>query len=648
MLENCEPREVFRFFEKITQIPHGSGNTQMLSDYLVDFAKERNLTCKQDMLGNIIIWKEATPGYEAEPAIMLQGHMDMVAVKELECDIDLKNDPLRVAVDGDYVYAKETSLGGDDGIAVAYALAILDSKKIPHPMLEVVFTVEEEIGMEGADGIDLSLCRARTLINLDSEEEGELIVSCAGGVRVHGSIPVEKVKCGRNQYSFDLEGLTGGHSGSEIDKHRGNAILLFGAFLQDLSTKYKIELCKLEGGTADNAIPADAWAQLVLKETDVTAVEALVQEWNGKLQHDWKETDPGLHLSMTRAKCVAKEAVASESVEKLLQVISQVPNGVMEMCEDMPELVETSLNFGLLNLTEQEITMDFALRSCVLQKKEALVQKVCAVLKKAGVTWELTGDYPAWEYKKESPLREKMEAVYQDLYHKHPKIVSIHAGLECGIIAQKLPGLDCVSCGPDMLDIHTTREKLSISSTKRVWDFLLEVLRKRKNVVLIGMPGAGKSTVGVVLAKNLGFRFVDSDLVIQEKAGKKLHELIAEHGILGFWQYENEVNATLWEDGAVIATGGSAVYGKEAMEHLGRIGTVVYLKLPYEEIEERLGDLTERGVTVKEGQTLKDLFTERTPLYEQYAKITVDCMGKSIRDIVKEIGEAVTKNVHFS
>lgn len=645
MLEHCEPKAVFHFFEQITQIPHGSGNTEQISDYLVRFAKERKLHYKQDKLGNVIIFKEASAGYEEEEPVILQGHMDMVAVKDADCTLDLSKDGLDVRVEGDYVYAKGTSLGGDDGIAIAYALAILDDDTIQHPPLEVVITVEEETGMEGASFIDLSDCKAKKVINLDSEEEGEFIVSCAGGVRIYGKVETaykeQAVSPDRELYEIRIAGLTGGHSGAEIHHGRANANIVLGQVLKQLSEQFDIELCKLSGGTKDNAIPVDANAVIAVLTCQKEQFLQEICQIQKKMQEKWQTTDPKLVVEAVTVENKCIRPLTETVNQNVIHILTECPNGVQAMCTDMPDLVETSLNLGVLTIKEEQIVFEFSLRSSVRAAKEELARKLCEMLEANGAVCERSGDYPAWEYRKDSPLRDKMVAVYEDMYGKEPKVLALHAGLECGILSEKIPGLDCVSIGPDMKDIHTTRERLSISSTKRVWDYLLEVLRVRKNVVLIGMPGAGKSTVGVVLAKNLGYRFVDSDLVIQHNSGKLLHELISERGIDGFQAYEDEVNASIYEDKCVIATGGSAIFGEHAMKHFDRIGTIVYLKLPYEEIEERLGDLTKRGVTVKPGQTLRDLYEERIPLYEKYANVTIDCEHKSIREIVAEIAERI-------
>ena len=481
MLEHLEPKRVFTYFEQITQIPHGSGNTKAISDYLAAFAREHSLPYKQDELGNVIIWKDASKGYEDKEAVILQGHMDMVAVKDADCMLDLEKDGLDVQVDGDYVYAKGTSLGGDDGIAVAYALAVLEDDTIAHPPLEVIITVEEETGMEGASFIDLSDCKAKKFLNLDSEEEGEFIVSCAGGMRIYGKLSCERENEAANEeqtvFEISLTGLTGGHSGAEIHHGRANAILVLGKLLKELSDSFDLSLCAIEGGTKDNAIPVEAKAVVKVSSAKADAFVEKIGETGQKLQAEWKKTDPDLCVQVQKAE-TEQEAFSTQTKEAVLAILTTCPNGVQAMCADMPQLVETSLNLGVLVTKEDQVIFEFSLRSSVGDAKEELAKKLCAILEANGAVCERNGDYPAWEYRKDSEVRDKMVQVYEEMYGKKPLVVALHAGLECGIMAQKIEGLDCVSFGPDMKDIHTTKERLSISSTKRVWEYLLEVLKR--------------------------------------------------------------------------------------------------------------------------------------------------------------------------
>ena len=479
VLSELEPKQVFRYFEEIAEIPHGSGNVDRISDYLVDFARERKLFCVQDELKNVIIVKEAAPGYEAEPPVILQGHMDMVAVKKPGCDIDMRTEGLRLAVDGDRIYAEGTSLGGDDGIAVAYSLALLDADTIGHPRLEVIITVDEEVGMDGARGIDLSMLKGNRMVNLDSEEEGIFLTSCAGGARVKCHVPLETEQFGGLAYEVTVGGLLGGHSGGEIHKERGNANCLFGRLLQRLGERLTVRLAELAGGLADNAIPRETVGILVIEEKDSESFAALLDTVEKEIQAELSVRDPGVCIRARKVERAVSDCVTVRDTARAADFLWGVPNGVQAMSADMPGLVETSLNLGILKYEEGMLLAEFSVRSSVESAKHALIGKLSGVTKLVGGTVEVTGDYPGWQFRRESPLRDKMTALYEEMYGTKPRVEAIHAGLECGILGSKIPDLDCVSIGPDMKDIHTTEETLSISSTRRVWEYLVKLLERK-------------------------------------------------------------------------------------------------------------------------------------------------------------------------
>ena len=480
VLENLEPKEVFFYFEEICNIPHGSGNIDAISDYLKNFAVTRGLFCIQDELKNIVIVKEATPGYEQEEPVMLQGHMDMVAVKKPECTMDMAREGLHLAVCGDKLYAEDTSLGGDDGIAVAYALALLDAKDIPHPRLEVVITVDEEVGMDGARGINLSPLKSRRLINLDSEEEGIFWTSCAGGARVYCTLPLEKETVSGSAYLVSVKGLQGGHSGAEIHKERGNSNILMGRLLWELCKVCRVSLAKLEGGLADNAIPRETQALLFVASGEEQLFEETIAKVETALKQELAVKDPGVQIEwVPQTEVASSQAVCGERLEKAAALLMSVPCGVQAMSADIEGLVETSLNLGILSM-DDALHMEFSVRSSLESAKENLIERLRALMELAGGSAKVSGDYPGWAYRQDSPLRDKMVRVYERMYGKKPEIAAIHAGLECGIISAKIEDLDCVSLGPDMKDIHTTEETLSISSTKRVWEYLLAVLKEKE------------------------------------------------------------------------------------------------------------------------------------------------------------------------
>ncbi len=484
--ENLEPGKVFHFFEEICSIPHGSGNVEKISDYLAGFARERGLCCIQDAWKNVIIVKEATAGYEGEPPIILQGHMDMVAVKKPEADIDMAKEGLRLAVEGDDLYARDTSLGGDDGIAVAYALAILDADDIAHPRLEVILTVDEEVGMDGARELDVSMLKGKRMLNLDSEEEGIILAGCAGGARVDWTVPVTWEEKEGTAYEIGIRGLSGGHSGAEIHKERGNANCLMGRLLYGLSGTVKFGLSKLQGGLADNAIPREASAVILLEKVtggEDGPAEELFLEKIRETEAEWKQElqtkDPQVCIWVKRLDDGSRDCITDEEKEKLLCLLCAAPNGVQAMSADMPGLVETSLNMGIVSLEKERAAIQFSVRSSLESAKKALIRKLGGMACMAGASQAVRGDYPGWAYRKDSPFRDTAVEIYRRMYGKEPEIQAIHAGLECGLLMDKMPGLECISIGPDMKDIHTTEEKLSISSTGRVWDYVLEILRQK-------------------------------------------------------------------------------------------------------------------------------------------------------------------------
>lgn len=479
VLSHLEPQSVFYYFEEITKIPHGSGNIDQISDYLVEFAKKRNLFYIQDKVKNVIIVKEATPGYENEPALMLQGHMDMVAVKKPDCDIDMKTEGLRVAIDGDKIYAEGTSLGGDDGVAVAYALALLDSDTIKHPRLEIVITVDEEVGMDGAREIDLSMLTANRMLNLDSEDEGIFLTSCAGGARVRCSLPLQKTQASGVCVEIKVAGLLGGHSGGEIHKERGNSNCLMARILWKATQKMPVSLISIQGGLADNAIPRETVATVLLDATQVDDFVALVEEAGAQIQEELTTKDPACKISVSQLGTDNAMAVSYEDTKKAVAMLTALPNGIMAMSADMPGLVQTSLNMGILEMNDSGIHAEFAVRSSVESEKYALIEKMAAVVTLSNGSYEVSGDYPGWKYRVDSPLRNKMIAVYEKMYGDSPKVEAIHAGLECGLLGSKIEDLDCVSIGPQMSDIHTTEETLSISSTARMWDYLIKLLEEK-------------------------------------------------------------------------------------------------------------------------------------------------------------------------
>ena len=477
ILEHLEPRGVFRFFEEMCAIPHGSANTKAVSDWLMAFARERGLEAYQDQLNNVIIIKEATAGYENAPAVILQGHMDMVCEKAPDCEKDMEKEGLDLAVDGDTVYARGTTLGGDDGIAVAMALALLDADDIPHPRLEAVFTVDEEIGMLGAVGMeDVSMLRGRRMLNLDSEVEGVFTVSCAGGNLTKCTLPVCRETFGAEFLTVTVGGLRGGHSGVEIDKGLGNACMLLGRVLTACGRETALRLVSVSGGLKDNAIPREASA--VVAAADAREIRAVCARLDAELKNEYRTTDPEVFVSVRDGG--AGLPMDEDSTRRILAFLTCAPNGIQAMSADIPSLVQTSLNLGILTTGDETVDASFCVRSSVDSQKQMLVERLECLTETLGGSVGVFGDYSGWEYRSDSPLRELLVEVFTEQYGHAPKIEAIHAGVECGIVAGKLPGLDCVSMGPDLTEIHTCRERLHIASVQRLWAMVLETLKRMK------------------------------------------------------------------------------------------------------------------------------------------------------------------------
>ncbi len=475
-LAGLEPANVFGYFEEICSMPHGSGNTKLISDYLVRFAQEQGLKYTQDADNNVIIWGEGTCGMEDHAPVIIQGHMDMVCEKDADCPINMDTEGLDVTHDGNYVYAKGTTLGGDDGIAVAFAMALLADKSIPHPPLEVVITVDEEIGMLGAATVDMSGLKGRMLLNIDSEDEGIFTVSCAGGATATLNLPVERRVVQGPCVKLVVDGLQGGHSGVEIHKNRANANKVMGECLSRIQAKLPLCLVSFGGGAKDNAIPRSCEASFVALSLDLNCINEIAAALQQEIRENYNE--PEATVEAFDVDALGALAVGTEDTAKVIGLVCSLPNSVQAMSEAMPGLVQTSLNMGIAKLGQEDLLLTFSVRSSVNQEKQDLLKKLRETVEFYGGSYSQMGEYPAWEYKAESVLRDTMVRVYRDMFGKEAEVVAIHAGLECGLLGEKLPGLDCVSIGPEMHDIHTSRERLGIASVGRTWEFVKAVLKE--------------------------------------------------------------------------------------------------------------------------------------------------------------------------
>ena len=466
VLSGLSPQRVLFYFEQICAIPHGSGNCAALSAYCESVASGLGLSVLRDEWDNVVIRKPASPGYEDHPTVILQGHLDMVCEKETGCSFDFERDGLKLFVDGDWIGAAGTTLGGDDGIAIAMALAVLEDDALPHPPLEAVFTVNEETGMDGAAGIDPALLKGRILLNIDSECEGVLTVSCAGGARAELKLPLRSVPNDRPCKGVSFQGLKGGHSGVEIHKGRLNADILMGIFLSELPSD--VRTVSLFGGTKDNAIPSAAECVLATDRDLSLFAEAFSARFR-------PENDGGLSVTVRDAEARSR-CFDAESTLRIAGFLTAVPNGVRAMSKKIEGLVETSLNLGQLWTEDDALTASFLVRSSVNLEKQRVLDQLKETSARFGGSFEADSPYPAWEFKEDSRLRSVMIRVYETLFGKSPVVEAIHAGLECGFFCDKLPGLDAVSFGPDILEIHTPRERLSVSSVARTYQYLRSVL----------------------------------------------------------------------------------------------------------------------------------------------------------------------------
>jgi len=473
-LAGLQPEAVFKYFEEICAIPHGSGNTKAISDYLVRFARTHGLRYIQDEANNVILFGEASEGYEDHPPVILQGHMDMVCEKDETCSLNMDTDGLDVTHDGKYVFAKGTTLGGDNGIAVAYAMAILADSTVPHPPLEVIITVDEEIGMLGADVIDLSMLRGRTLLNLDSEEEGIFTVACAGGATATVTLPTTRRPVYGPCIRLSVEGLQGGHSGVEIHKNRANAIKVMGELLRRVEKEMPFCITSLQGGAKDNAIPRSCQVTAVMLGMHPEKINEIAEKLQTEIRSTYDE--PEVVISGENVEALGGNALSQEVTGKVIGLINRIPSGIAKMSSDIEGLVQTSQNIGILRL-EDALKVTVSVRSSVNEEKLQQLQALRDIAEEFGAQYEEMGDYPAWEYKEDSRLRRVMVQTYRNMFQGEPEIVAIHAGLECGLLSEKLPGLDCVSIGPEMHDIHTSRERLGIESTARTYAFVLEILK---------------------------------------------------------------------------------------------------------------------------------------------------------------------------
>lgn len=471
--------KVFHYFREIAGIPHGSGHTKAISDHIVSFAKERDLFCVQDELNNVIITKEATPGYEDAPPIALQGHIDMVLASRSDKDIDMLTEPVTVITEDDWMHADGTTLGADNGIAAAMMLAVLDDDTITHPLLECIFTSDEEIGLIGAAGIDLSELKSRRLLNLDNEKEGVFCAGCAGGADAVCELPVKRRHKAGRCLTIRLSGLSGGHSGAEIHLGRANGNRLLARALYRIYDRIPFRLVRIEGGDANNAIPPHALAKIQFPAAvDTELVEKILKEQADEMADEFRSADPGMKWETEWEPASREYVVTKNDTIHLLRFLMALPTGITHMSTEIPGMPQTSLNLGVIGTEVNKVRADFMVRSGINSQGQFTLDRLASLAAGFGADFTVRSSYPAWEYREESPLRDLAVNTYRKYTGKEPVVEVIHAGLECGVLSGKLPGLDCLSTGPDLENVHTVNERMSISSAENVWNFVVALLKE--------------------------------------------------------------------------------------------------------------------------------------------------------------------------
>ena len=477
MIIEKEPVDVFGYFEKISSIPRASGNERKISDYLVEFAKEHGLKYVQDEALNVVIYKNATKNCIDKPTIILQSHIDMVCVHDDDATKIPEKEGVELFVDGDFIRAKGTTLGADDGIGVAFALAVLASDIIEHPAIEAVFTTSEEVGLDGAKALDVSLLKGRKLINIDTEEEANLVIGCAGGC-VSRIVLKPEIKTVEGVLTrIVISGLVGGHSGVEIYKGSANANVLMGRVLQELKPLIDYSLVDVKGGTKDNAICDSSVANIIVSKNEYDNLVDFIKATENQIKSEYYITDTDLNIKVSRLDDVNKEVLSDDCLTKLLTILNVSPAGVIKRRQSDPKYIETSLNLGILNADINGISISHCLRSNVDAGRNRLKYSLELLANAVGAEIEFEGEYPAWESKGISEFAQRASRIYENLYGKSLHIYTEHAGLECALFYSKMNDLDAISIGPDITGAHTTKEAVSISSVLREWEFFVELLK---------------------------------------------------------------------------------------------------------------------------------------------------------------------------
>lgn len=479
-LDKLDPKRVFYYFEQLSKIPRCSYDEENISNYIKNVGEKLGLETIQDDVLNVIIRKPATAGYENSEGVIIQGHMDMVCEKEDDSNHDFKKDPIKLEIDGDYIHADRTTLGADNGIAVAMGLAILEDNTLEHPSIELLITSSEEVEMDGAFGLAEGVLKGTRLLNVDSEEEGVLVVGSAGGELIEVRIPTEYEDVSNYiEMNIEIRGLTGGHSGMEIHKPRGNSNKIIKDILEEVKKTIDIRLISIIGGTKDNAIPRQAIAKIGVRSDDLEIFEDSIEEIKRCIIDKNSREEPNIDIIVTKGDRISR-VLTKDILNKMILLLNNIPTGVFTRLPENPDIVESSSNLAIIKTERDEIVIQVSTRS---SSKDVLIElrdNILEEVDKVHGGYGISGSYPEWEYKPDSKLRDIALGLYEKMFGKKMEATVIHAGLECGVFAKKYPKLDIISFGPNMYDVHTPKERLSISSTKRTYEYLQELLKRLK------------------------------------------------------------------------------------------------------------------------------------------------------------------------
>ncbi len=479
VFEGLKPERFWKIFYDFNQIPRESKHEEEAAAWLVDFAKKLNLPVKQDEVGNVLVTKPATPGHENAPTVCMQGHIDMVCEKNKDVDHDFRKDPIKMKVEDGFVRAEGTTLGADNGVGVAAALLVMESKDLVHPPMEFLFTIDEETGLTGANALKKGFVTADILLNGDSEEDGVLFVGCAGGKDTHIEKEIKKVDVPKDKKAlrFYIEGFKGGHSGLDIHKMRANAVIQLNRVFAALNEKFDLNLYKFDGGTKHNAIPREAECFFMAKDTDIAAIKEQVAKCQDTINEEYKLSENPATLAVEEACCAPEKVFRDEFTKTFTDLVKGIPHGVTIMSAAMPGVVDTSTNLAIVK-ADEKLEILTSQRSFSESKKNEIAAKVKAVAELAGCKAEHHGEYPGWNPNPDSKILKTMTSVYEDLFGQKPESAAIHAGLECGIIGETRPGMDMISYGPDLHNPHSPSEEVDIETVEKFWKVTVETLKR--------------------------------------------------------------------------------------------------------------------------------------------------------------------------